>query len=142
MKHYAPHAVLSNDHQAFLQAPIGDGRNGLSLTVMSVFARLGIDPWEESARLSKLPKEAALQQLAAAITSLPDEPSIQRDSAVHAARLAPLLHDNADLAVSAEKTTSESDDAAIRHGTIAFIWFIAFITFAFAVASQQVDTMA
>jgi hypothetical protein len=140
MQHYAHHAALPTEYEAFLQAAIGDGRNGLSLTVLSVFARLGVDPWEESARLSKLPKEAALQALAAAIASLPDEPSIQRDSAVHAARLAPLLHNNMKLCVSPENSPPQRGDTAIRHSTIAFIWFIAFVTFAFAVVTRQVDS--
>lgn len=140
MKHYAPHAALTNEYEAFLQAPIGDGRNGLSLTVLSAFARLGIDPWDESARLSKLSKEAALQALIVAITSVPDEPSIQRDSAIHAARLAPLLHDDTRLAVSLAKPPPEADDTSIRHGATALIWFIALVTFAFAVATQHFDS--
>ena len=44
----------------------------MQLTVISALARLGFDPWEEAARLSKLTKEAATSALVTAIGSLPE----------------------------------------------------------------------
>lgn len=35
------------------------------LSVISALARLGIDPWQEAARLTQLPKELATQHLVA-----------------------------------------------------------------------------
>lgn len=55
----------------FLYAVVGDEKNGAELTVLSVLARLDLDPWEEAGRLSRLTKEAATKALAAAIASLP-----------------------------------------------------------------------
>lgn len=56
----------------FLFAYVGEERTGLSLTVLSALARLGLDPWEEAARLSELPEETATSALAATIEGLPE----------------------------------------------------------------------
>ena len=50
----------------FLFASIGQEKSGQSLTVLSALARLGLDPWEEAARLSEMTKEAAASALTAA----------------------------------------------------------------------------
>ena len=55
----------------FLYAVVGGEKNGAELTVLSLFARLDLDPWEEGARLSRLTKEAAIKSLVDAIASLP-----------------------------------------------------------------------
>jgi hypothetical protein len=73
----APRAENSPGHSElndFLFAFIGEEKSGLKLTVLSAlsaFARLGLDPWKEAGRLSKLPKEAAINALAAMIADLP-----------------------------------------------------------------------
>lgn len=56
----------------FLFAYVGEERTGLSLTVLSALARLGLDPWEEAARLSEMPEEIATSALAATIEDLPE----------------------------------------------------------------------
>lgn len=56
----------------FLFTSIGEEKNGSELTVLSALARLGLDPWNEAARLSALPKEAATSALTAALTRLPE----------------------------------------------------------------------
>ena len=61
-----------SEYNDFLFAVVGEEKNGLRLTVLSALARLGVDPWGEAARLSKLPKEAATGALEATIASLPD----------------------------------------------------------------------
>lgn len=55
----------------FLFALIGEERNGMSLSVMSALARLEMDPWQEAARLSELPKEQAAASLVRLIRRLP-----------------------------------------------------------------------
>ena len=61
----------SSQFDRFLQATIGVERNGMALSVLSVLARAGRDPWIEAARLAELPRDAAADSLAAAITCLP-----------------------------------------------------------------------
>lgn len=44
-----------SEFNEFLFAVVGEERGGQQLTVLSALARLGLDPWGEAARLSKLP---------------------------------------------------------------------------------------
>jgi hypothetical protein len=75
---------------AFLLAEIGVQENGSPLTMLSVLARLGQDPWAEAARWARLPHAAVTRHLAELITQMPlrlqagDAPNI-------AARLSQLL---------------------------------------------------
>lgn len=50
-------------YERFLFAPVGEDRRGASATVLSMFARLGVEPWAEAAGLAKLPERAARQRL-------------------------------------------------------------------------------
>jgi len=43
----------------------------MTLSVVSVFARLGNDPWQEAGRLAGLPKPEAIESLARIIASMP-----------------------------------------------------------------------
>jgi hypothetical protein len=61
-----------SEYNAFLFASVGEEKTGLQLTVQTALIRLGFDPWQEAARLSGLPKAAAVQALTAAIARLPE----------------------------------------------------------------------
>jgi hypothetical protein len=56
----------------FLHATIGVDRNGNPVTVLSAFARLGLDPREEAFDLSKRPRENARVRLGELMVRLPD----------------------------------------------------------------------
>jgi hypothetical protein len=85
-------ASLRTDYDAFLHSSVGDDVNGLPLTLLTVLARLGIDPWEEAAELASLPAERALQRLAARLESMPQAPASPADTVSIAGRLIELLH--------------------------------------------------
>jgi hypothetical protein len=70
---------LGSEFDVFLFAPIGEDRNGMLLSVLSALARLHVDPWQEAAKLARLPREAATQRLASLIAALPDGPSAHLD---------------------------------------------------------------
>lgn len=55
---------LDPEYDAFLYAIICSEKNGMQLTMASAIARSGADPWKEAARISKMPKDMALQVLA------------------------------------------------------------------------------
>jgi hypothetical protein len=55
----------------FLFAPVGTEANGMTLSLVSVFARLGNDPWLEAGRLAELPQSEATESLARSISSMP-----------------------------------------------------------------------
>lgn len=55
----------------FLFTEIGTERNGMALTVVSLIARAGEDPWNEAKRLSTLPRIVAIDYLAGVIARMP-----------------------------------------------------------------------
>jgi hypothetical protein len=63
-------AARTSAFDDFLYAPIGDEDNGMVLTALSALARLGVDPWDEAARLSALPRDVATKRLTAIIAGL------------------------------------------------------------------------
>src|SRR5580704_2458972 len=67
------HSLFLFEHKfdEFLFTPIGEEENGTVLNVMSAFARRNVDPWEEAARLSRLPRDVATRELCAMIAELP-----------------------------------------------------------------------
>lgn len=60
-----------SQYNDFLFAEVGEEKDGVQLTVLSALTRLGVDPWQEAARLSDLPRDAAARALAATIARLP-----------------------------------------------------------------------
>jgi hypothetical protein len=75
----------------FLYAQIGANGGEMPLSVLSALARLDLDPWQEAAELSELPKGTATQRLAALIARLPGGRWTLADSRAMADRLIELL---------------------------------------------------
>jgi hypothetical protein len=91
-------SVLTNsDLNAFLYSEIGDELNGSPLTVLSVLARLGKDPWAEAGRWSKLPRAAIIDSLAGSIAQMPLCPLGLAEARSTATRLSWLLPSHAQL---------------------------------------------
>jgi hypothetical protein len=84
-------ALQRSDLNQFLFADIGTEANGMTLSVMSVFARLGADPWTEAGRLAILPKADAADSLASMIAGMPRSLWPLPDASVIAVRLIGLL---------------------------------------------------
>ena len=68
-------ANLRKDFDDFLFAPVGQDFDGTPLTLVTVLARLGIDPWEEAAEIASLAHEPAMQRLASRLEAIPNRPS-------------------------------------------------------------------
>jgi hypothetical protein len=81
------YALGHSEYNAFLFAAVGEEESGLPLTVLTALARLGVDPWQEAARLSDLPREAAVRAFALTIAKLPAGDWKSSDSEAIAARL-------------------------------------------------------
>ena len=92
-----PRPELSIGHpefDAFLSAPVGEDADGVGLSVMSALARIGLDPWSEAARLSDLPRDAAVEALTLTLGKLPagsGRPADDRSDLERARRLADCL---------------------------------------------------
>jgi hypothetical protein len=88
----SPIPLPGSEFNDFLFAPIGEDRNGMLVSVLSGLARSDVDPWQEAARLAKLPGDTATQRLASLIGSaLPDRVASYPESRTIAARLVELL---------------------------------------------------
>src|SRR5205085_9181552 len=66
-------SLLHSDLNDFLFAAVGEQQNGMPLNVVSGLTRLGLDPWEEAARLAASPRALAAEKLAPIIARLPLE---------------------------------------------------------------------
>jgi hypothetical protein len=86
-----PIPVPGSEFNDFLFAPIGEDRNGMTMSVLSGLVRSDVDPWEEAAKLAQLSGETATKELAALIGALPDIAASLPDSRMIAARLIALL---------------------------------------------------
>jgi hypothetical protein len=76
---------------AFLFAEVGTELNGSSLTILSVLARLGQDPWAEAAKWATLPKAATIDRLTQSISQMPLCPQALGEARTTATRLIKLL---------------------------------------------------
>ena len=64
-------SLLNASFDDFLFASIGEEASGMPLSVASVLARHGTDPWIEAGRLARLPQAKATEALAAMIADVP-----------------------------------------------------------------------
>ena len=83
----AEYSLGHSEYNAFLFAAVGEEKIGLPLTVLTALSRLGVDPWQEAARLSDLPREAAARAFALTIARLPEGDWKASDAETIAARL-------------------------------------------------------
>ena len=75
----------------FLCAIVGTEPNGMALSLMSVFARLGNDPWREAGRLVELSTSEAIDSLARSIAGMPKSVWTLPDATTIATRLVTFL---------------------------------------------------
>jgi hypothetical protein len=80
-----------SDLNAFLFSDVGQERSGMTMSVVSLIARMGADPWREAGRLAGLPQDAAREWLAQTIASTPSSTWSLPDATVIATRLVALL---------------------------------------------------
>jgi hypothetical protein len=84
-------SLLNARFDDFLFASIGEEASGMPLSVASVLARLGTDPWIEAGRLARLPQAKAMEALAAMIAQVPTPGWQPSEIPGIVARLIPLL---------------------------------------------------
>jgi len=84
-------AIQRSDLNDFLFADVGTEANGMTLSVASIFARQGNDPWREAERLADLSKAEATDSLARSIANMPRSLWGLPDAITIAARLIGLL---------------------------------------------------
>ena len=80
-----------SDFDAFLQAELGEDRNGVAVTVLSALARVGLEPWTEAKELARLGRKDAEVRLNAHLVAITDVPTLALASRSKAAKLVSLL---------------------------------------------------
>ncbi len=80
-----------SEFDEFLFASVGDDSNAMPLSVLSMLARLDIDPWQEAAELARSPGKIATERLASLIAAPPNGLAAPLDSGAIAGRLITLL---------------------------------------------------
>jgi len=91
LSHPDAFALKNSGLNEFLFAEVGTELNGSALTVLSLMARLGLDPWAEAARWSKLSPKALTDTLARGIAQMPLTEQSLTDAQQTASRLILLL---------------------------------------------------
>lgn len=84
-------ALKNSGLNAFLFAEVGQELNGSPLTILSVLARLGKDPWAEAGKWAGMPKAAIIERLTQSISQMPLGPQALMDARATASRLILLL---------------------------------------------------
>ncbi|PWE28412.1 hypothetical protein DDZ14_18900 [Maritimibacter sp. 55A14] len=82
------------EFERFLYAPVGEDRQGYVVTVLSTLARLGLDPWNETAELAMLGRDAARLRLGKLLSRVRDVPALASDHGKVARELSLLLPDS------------------------------------------------
>ena len=96
MKSSASVYGLTPEFDDFLFARINADSEETPLSMLSVLARLGLDPWEEAAKLAELPRASAVHRLVSFIAAVP---SAYPDAGTVSDRLISLLPSSPALTV-------------------------------------------
>ena len=110
----------------FLHATVGEDRNGYAVTVLSTLARLGLDPWNETAELVTLGHDGASARLGTLLARFQDVPSLASDHGRVARDLSQLLPKGR-ASVSLKRAASTAADGGPR--TSGAIWAVLAIIF-------------
>ncbi|MFZ1109052.1 MAG: hypothetical protein WAN43_12010 [Rhodomicrobium sp.] len=96
----ASFSYLTPQFDDFLFARIDEDGEATPLSVLSVLARLGVDPWEEAAKLAQLPRISAAERLAAFIAATPGAPPAYLNAKTVRDRLIDLLPSPAGVTIA------------------------------------------
>jgi hypothetical protein len=86
-----PASSLSATFDDFLFATVCEERNEMPLSVISVLARLDLDPWAEAAELARMPADGAARRLSSLLAGATNIPPVQLEHGMVAAHLVALL---------------------------------------------------
>ncbi len=92
-------SYLTPQFDDFLFARLDEDSEATPLSVLSVLARLGVDPWEEAAKLSGLERVSAAKRLVEFIAATPGAPTAYLSAKTVSDRLIDLLPSSAGVAI-------------------------------------------
>ena len=115
------------EFERFLYASVGEDRNGYVVTVLSTLARLGLDPWKETAELVTLGRDATRARLGTLLARFRDVPSLAGDHGRVARDLSQLLPESPTSGALKRAASTVADG---RLGKSGAIWAVLAIIFA------------
>jgi hypothetical protein len=137
------HSLFLFEHKfdEFLFTPIGEEENGMVLNVMSAFARRNVDPWEEAARLSRLPRDVATRELCAMIAELPSGANRASPRAIAERLMSPLPFSagsgGSSRAVPGRAALTRRETARTAVALLFLLVWVVFVTIAQQLASLE-----
>jgi hypothetical protein len=96
-------SYLTPEFDDFLFARINEDSDETPLSVLSVLARLGVDPWEEAAKLAQLPRASATKKLVSLMAAIPGGRWPSSDAGTISDRLIALLPSPPDSSIPARQ---------------------------------------
>jgi len=91
MSDYYPQPVSEEIYEVFLYGSVADQDNGTPISVLTALARGNYDPWEEAARLARLPPNRAERELVQLLNGCIGRKVSPAELESAAKRLVPLL---------------------------------------------------
>ncbi|MCG6882286.1 MAG: hypothetical protein LJE62_00870 [Silicimonas sp.] len=113
----------------FLYASVGEDRNGTVVTVLSALARLGLDPWAETAELVTLGRDAAQARLGSLLGRFRDVPALAGNHSRVARELSQLLPDSPKSGTLKRASATVADGHPGKSGVIWAALAILFVMF-------------
>ena len=99
MAHMQTRLSMNPQYDRFLHATVGDDLRGTSVTVLTMLARLGVDPWTEASDLAAMPDDTARPRLEALMARFTDVPSLISARSEVVSRLLAVLPRGGDAAL-------------------------------------------
>lgn len=117
------------EFERFLYASVGEDRNGFAVTVLSTLARLGLDPWNETAELVALGHDAARARLGELLARSRDVPALASDHVPVARSLSQLLPKGQSSGNLKRAAATVADGRPGKSGTIWLVLALIFMLF-------------
>lgn len=117
------------EFERFLYASVGEDRNGYVVTVLSTLARLGLDPWKETAELVTLGHDAARARLGTLLARFRDVSTLASDHGRVARDLSQLLPEGPTPGALNRASSTVADGRLGTSGTIWAVLAIIFVLF-------------
>ncbi|RYG89429.1 hypothetical protein EU803_16990 [Loktanella sp. IMCC34160] len=113
----------------FLYASVGKDRNGYAVTVLSTLARLGLDPWNETAELVTLGGDAARARLGSLLARSRDVPALARNHGRVARDLSQLLPEGPTSGALQRAASTAGEGRSIPSGVILTVLAVLYVVF-------------
>ncbi|MCO6381410.1 hypothetical protein [Oceanicola sp. 502str15] len=117
------------EFERFLYASVGEDRNGYIVTVLSALARLGLDPWNETADLVSLGRDGARARLGALLARFRDVPELASDHGRIARHLSQLLPESRPSGSLKRAVTTAAEGSPGKSAAILPVLGILFVLF-------------